>query len=376
MWTRSLFSRVLSPLSLLYGCFVRRWNGGFTDGSKSVTRLDVPVISVGNITVGGTGKTPLVEKLARYLSEQNIRAAVLSRGYGGHARSPLVVSDGINVLATAGAAGDEPYLMATKLKSVPVLVNRNRSVIGEMAIERYGCRVLLLDDGFQHRALARDLDIVVIDASRPWGNGWLLPAGPLREPLSALERADIIVLSRVESTADPERVRNALRQFTRNPVVEAKHVPDGWIDLKNRSVRPLKILKKERLFAFAGIGHPEAFLKTLEPLCRTVSGFLSFGDHHRYTGKDLFRIAKAAQRSGVDAVVTTEKDAVRLPSRIETEVPWYSLRIEIEFGRGEQELKNAMIQVIKRVNTRVNTPASSLAGSCSRSPGQKGMEDG
>ena len=345
MWKRSILSRLLRPIAFLYGGVIRRRNGEYTGGKKQAMRMDVPVISVGNITVGGTGKTPLVEALARHLQDRDIKGAVLSRGYRRRSRPPLVVSDGKSVCPTVEEAGDEPFLLASRLDGVPVLVGKDRACIGKMAVEHFGCGALLLDDGFQHRKLARDLDIVVIDASRPWGNGWLLPAGPLREPLSGLRRADLIVLSRVKEATDLSRVRDEVRQRTDCPIVETNHKPCEWVEPEKQLKHPLAWLRKKKLFAFAGIGNPDAFRRSIEPLCHSVVGFFTFRDHHRYADRDLFRIVSAAQRTGAEAIVTTEKDAVRFKRIPATNMPFVYLRIEIVLEKGDEFLFQALERI-------------------------------
>ena len=306
---------------------------GYTSGVRRRRRLPCPVVSIGNLTLGGTGKTPLTEWTAQWYRRQGWRVAVLSRGYGGEAtEQPQVVSAGDGPVADWRTAGDEAVLLARRLPGVPVLVGRDRYASGLYACKRFGAQVLVLDDGFQHHALHRDCDIVLIDASNPFGHGALLPRGTLREPLGALRRAQVVVLSRVETAGDAvsglcERIR---RYAGRQPIYRMAVNPAGLYRCGTGcSVQP-SWLRQRRVAAFAGLGNPRAFVASLAQCGARVAAFLAFPDHHPYTPTDWQAICDAAHREGVEALVTTAKDAVRLESSWSSPVPLYTLHINVE----------------------------------------------
>ena len=339
-WQSRFLWVFLWPFSMLYRLAIVIRNACYDAGVFRTTRLDVRVISVGNVTVGGTGKTPLVVSLAERLKENGRKVAVLSRGYGRKTKGVVVVSDGHRMLASPEESGDEPYLLAGRLRDVPVVVGESRVAAGRTAIDRYGCDVFVLDDAFQHRSIFRDVDLVVMDANRPWGNGQLLPAGPLREPLSSLDRAHGIVLTHA-GQLDPRDARLArIRKWTRAPFLFASHDPVGWVDLKDGTERPMGILNGKRVVAFAGIGNPSSFRKTLESAGVQTEHFLEFGDHHWYGDADIRRIQRSADEYGVDAVVLTEKDAVRLPVSVSWGKPVYYLKIRIKITSGKEFLED------------------------------------
>jgi len=307
--------------------------------------LNAKVISVGNITVGGTGKTPLVEKIAKMLQADGHRVAVLSRGYGRMGKGVIVVSNGKEVRGKWEETGDEPFLLARRLPGIPVVVGKNRVEAGRLAVQQWGCGVLLLDDGFQHMKVKRDLDLITMDAENPWGNKRLLPAGPLREPLSSVKRADAVILTQAHETRSAEKIKTKLHTYTSAPVFTAIHRPVEWVSLKDKMTFPVRFLRRKKVLAFAGIGNPQSFYTTLETLELDVFRFFIYKDHHNYSKKDRRRIFQEAGNRGVQAVVTTEKDAVRFPDVPESKIPVYYLRIEIEIEQGIQELK-AMLNSI------------------------------
>jgi len=275
-------------------------------------RLGVPVISVGNLTFGGTGKTPAVEAICRMLIERGKRVAILSRGHGGSARGSVVVSDGESVLSDADEAGDEPVLLARSLPGVPVVAGRDRRVSGDLACARFAPDVIVLDDGLQYWQLHRDLDIVVMDAERPFGSGFVMPMGDLREPVSGLRRAGVVLLSNADSL-DPSELL-ALTACVSKLAPEAlvlgcSRRASSLAGADGRSVE-LEWLKGLDVAAFCGIGRPQSFFGMLESLGARLTAQLAFGDHYRYTRDDIARICEA--RAGAKAVVTTEKDFARL----------------------------------------------------------------
>ncbi len=319
---------ILLAASCLYGLAVRTRIALYRQGRLSTRRLPCKTISIGNIAVGGTGKTPMTLWLAARLREAGYRTAVLSRGYGGSAEKRIgVASDGKTVRMGPEAAGDEPFMMANRLPGVPVLVGRDRYATGMRAVEQFGSEVVLLDDGFQHVKLERDMDLVLLDGGRPLGNGRLLPRGTLREPPSALARADGIVLTRWASGAAVPDVLN--RYAPSVPVFKSIHAPYPHLFLKagrKAATVPNGIgstfnpaaLSQCRVMGFSGIARNDAFQETLRSLGAGMAGFMGFSDHHRYTDADIRLILSTARDRSADLLATTEKDWARLADR----PPW------------------------------------------------------
>jgi tetraacyldisaccharide 4'-kinase len=293
--------------------------------------LPCPVVSIGNVTIGGTGKTPAVELAVRTLAEQGHRPAVVSRGYGRKSRGVLVVADVASIRREPDEAGDEPFLLARRLPGVPVVVGADRWAAGRVARESCGATALVLDDGFQQRTLAVSLEIVMARAERPWGNGRLLPAGPLREPLRALARADLIVATGAGHVRADEVAATAARFAPHAPVVTAALVPVGCWDGRRMEPVPLTTLKGARVLAFAGIGSPAAFAATLHEL-DVAADLVTFPDHHWYSADDLG--ALHARATGSDALVTTEKDWVRLRGRLGAGPPLYVISVALRMLDG------------------------------------------
>ena len=298
-------------LSKFYLCIIA-WNP--TRRKKELRR---PVISVGNIVVGGTGKTPAVEMLAHILKIWGRRVAILSRGYR---RKPTkssvrfgVVSDGKRILLGSEEGGDEPQQLAKNLPGVAVLVGKDRFLTGNIAIDKYGCDAIVLDDGYQYLALKRDLDIVVINASYPFGNGYLLPRGPLREPKSNLKRANLFLLTHVDESTNHEILKQELKSINPTaPIIESIHSPVFLQEIATGNRLELKFLTDRDIFALSSIGHPESFEKTLMNLGANVRDCFRFPDHHTYSFREIDRIRRLAHENGVETIVTTQKDAMRL----------------------------------------------------------------
>ncbi|MFH1980550.1 MAG: tetraacyldisaccharide 4'-kinase [Pseudomonadota bacterium] len=284
-------------------------------------RLPVPVISVGNLTVGGTGKTPMVAYLAGILAAAGCRPAIVSRGYrGGLEKRGGIVSDGRRILENAAAAGDEPFMLAMQLPGVPVAVGRDRYAIGCRIATDLRPDVILLDDGFQHLRLARDVDILLADARYPLGNGYVLPRGPLREPAAAARRAHGIVFTRSEHGVSPGFLRGGAA-FGGKPAFCAIHQPAVFRATGarrasdatgNLAPAPPDALRGRRLVAFAGIADNARFLESLDVLGGAVVSFSGFPDHHDYTAGQLSDLRRQVEAAGADALVTTEKDFYRL----------------------------------------------------------------
>lgn len=324
----------LAALSRPYGWSVSLRNRLYDQGWLAARRAEVPVISVGNLTAGGTGKTPAVEYLARFYRQQGLQVAVLSRGYGG-----------------AGQRNDEALVLEENLPDVPHLQGANRLALAEAAAREFGSDILILDDGFQHRRLARDLDVVLIDATRPWGHGQLLPRGLLREPPTSLKRAHLVLLTRVSQarSADLRRLRDEIAQLAPQAIVaESVHRPLEWVDA-TRQAWPLERIEGKPVAALCGIGNPEAFRRTLTALTADLKDFLIFADHQRYSRRHLARLTRWAEQLPTDAViVTTQKDLVKLKRIQLGGRTLLALRIGLELVAGrdrfEQELQGVLTQ--------------------------------
>lgn len=320
-------------LTWIYGLGVRGRLRLYRSGILSTRRLPHTVISVGNLTAGGTGKTPLVMFLARILAKAAFHPVILSRGYKGRAeKSQLLVSDGRTVFCEPEDSGDEPYLMARKLEGVPVVVGADRFASARLApgFSADPKLVFLLDDGFQHLRLKRDLNILVIDATDPFGGCRLLPAGRLREPLDGMKRADLVIVTRAHLPFDQEELETEVRRRNRlSPIVYFYHDAVGFTDLRTKARLPIRSLENRKVVAMAGIGNPSVFLSDLEHYQVRVVSKLLFRDHHRFSRDDLTRASREALDLGADAIVTTEKDAVRIEGLQAGNVPLLSLEIEV-----------------------------------------------
>ena len=321
IWSSLLFWG-LCPLSFLYGMIMRVRYGLYRIGLLSSYRASVPVISVGNIVAGGTGKTPMVDFLVRYLSGQGIRCAVVSRGYGGNYRQKVarvVDADG-TVKMTAAECGDEPYLLARRNPQVPVYVARKR-MLGVQAAERDGVELILLDDGFQHLAVQRDVDIVLLDAKRPFGNGRMLPAGILREPRPALRRADMVVMTRTGPVAGSPLHYSG-------PVLRSRHQPDKILKTLDGEVVPKADYSGKSCLAFAGIARPKDFFQSLRSFGFSNIEEVCLADHQEYNQDILNRLLGSCNNH--DLLITTEKDAVKL-SAADFPIPCYQTGVEMVF---------------------------------------------
>lgn len=320
----------LWPFSLLYGfvLVVRNWM--YDLGLFRCYAIGVPVISVGSLTAGGTGKTPIVEYVVAEFMNQHKKVAVVSRGYKRASKGCVVVSDGHTILADATQGGDEPVQIARKHRSAVVVVDEDRVRGTRTAVDRFGSEVVVLDDGFQHRRLARDLDIVVIDVEWPPQREWLLPAGKRREPMAALRRAGALVFSRW--TPESEAVKQYYRQRTSVPMFDARFVASTLVRLSDGSQLQRDSVRGQSCFVFCGIARPEVFEQTVKGLGVQVKGRRFFPDHYRYTLSDAERFLREATDLGVDFVLTTEKDAVRLVGvpmeHIVNRLPLYYVEID------------------------------------------------
>lgn len=303
------------------------------------------VISVGNITTGGTGKTPMAQWLARRLQERGARVAVAARGYGGSlSRAGAVVSDDRTIFLDARQAGDEPLLHARALSGVPVVIGRDRVAAARRAVREFGANVVVLDDGFQYWSLARDLDIVLLDARRPLDNGHLLPRGRLREPPSALRRAQAIVLTRADRASEKQRgaARAQIARWTSAPICEACHAPAALRDEATGRTIALDTLRGARVCALSALADNGAFAATLRELGACVALHVARRDHHSWRASELQRAARRALAINAAAVVTTQKDAVKMEAawpHAASGAPLWSLAIELDITGGGDELR-------------------------------------
>lgn len=334
----SLFPLYLA--SIPYGWAVSMRTLLYSSGFLKQNRLPCPVISIGNITVGGTGKTPLVIHLAQRLVEEGISIAILSRGYKRKKDSSPLVSDGKTIFLPPEDSGDEAYLMAQRLKNVPVLVGKDRFRNGLMALQTLKVQGFLLDDGFQHLSLYRNLNIVLIDSLIGFGSGYLLPRGILREPLSSLQRADLFILTKVKEKKDCDPLENRLKELhPRAKIFHSHYEPVEFVN-SHGEIQELSLLKGRRVLAFSGIARPETFSSLLEQMGVEIQKELVFPDHHSYSISDLERIRREAR--GVDFLVTTEKDMVKLAQSPLSTFPLMALRIDVKVWEEEEFYRKVM----------------------------------
>ncbi|MBN2432355.1 MAG: tetraacyldisaccharide 4'-kinase [Acidobacteria bacterium] len=326
LWT--ILAWAPSQLYRMYQ-YLRGWL--FAHGWRRIHRLKTPVLSVGNLTVGGTGKTPVTAFLAEYLANKGYRTVIISRGYGGRSvpqREPdavKVVSDGQRVLLNAAAAGDEPYLLANKVPGAAVLCHPDRLRAGRWAEEHLRPDIILLDDGFQHMRLHRDYNLLLMDGRRPLGNGRVLPAGPLREPAVAIRRADAILLTRCEVSSPPPDLIRRLGLITPDvPVYTSNFRLTTLYAAAQNSDISLSRFKGKPVVAFCGIAHPQQFFRMLTAAGLQLRAVLTFDDHQDYSAAEEQRIVAACNRTGAVAALTTRKDQVKLPA-VELPCPLYGV---------------------------------------------------
>lgn len=312
--------------------------------------LGALTISVGNLTVGGTGKTPVVEFLAKTLQHQGRRVAILSRGYKSKALakpqswdSPLAARDLPKIVSAEGKihlnsvfAGDEPYMLAKNLPDVAVLVDRDRVKSARFAVRALNCDTLLLDDGMQYLRMARGIDMVLVDANAPFGSGALLPAGTLREPRHHLRRAHIILITKSDGSDHEQLIAQLRRYNPRAPIVITTHGPQHLENLFTQERLPLASLQGKHVAALSAIAVPESFENSLSKLGATVQFTKRFSDHHRFSHRDIASFMRRCLERDVDMVVTTEKDAVRYPRNQPPLVPVWFLRIEVKILSGQE----------------------------------------
>ena len=360
-----------------YTWAVRRRNRRYQSGAAAVHRVAVPVICVGNLTLGGTGKTPMVQWLARWLAGRQISVGIVSRGYGarcqaGHPRSGSGVrcqvsgseapglrpGDQGSPYGRRGRGGtpapqnDEALELAWNLPNVPHVQDPDRVAAARRAIDEFRCRVILLDDGFQHRRIARDLDLVLLDALEPLGFGHVFPRGTLREPLEGLARADVVALSRADLIGADQRaeIRRQVEHYApRAQWMELAHRPEALVGFAKPQAA-LESLAGQRVLAFCGIGNPAGFRHTLAACGYQVVEFLEFPDHHGYTRRDLDRLVAAAGRLDVAAILCTQKDLVKLAGSRLGGRPLWAVRIGLEILTGREAFESRLASVVSEAH--------------------------
>ena len=303
------------PLSPIYTGLMKLRNYGYDKGFFKSNELNCPVISIGNVVMGGTGKTPHVIATASFLKKLGKKPAIISRGYGGtHKDGTLIVHDGSNLLVSADIAGDEPVMMAETLGNVPVLVNKNRYKAGVKALKNFDVDIILLDDGFQHRALKRDIDIVLLNTKAPFGNGRVFPGGELREDLSSIKRADMLILTKANGLKDDEKNQlkaMLLKRWPEKPVFFSENRFTSLLGLDNKKIN-ITSLKNAKVYGFCGIAQPETFFQALKQMGANILGQKVFSDHHKYSVNDILNLLEQSRKLGCDFVVTTQKDGVKI----------------------------------------------------------------
>ncbi|MDD3149446.1 MAG: tetraacyldisaccharide 4'-kinase [Candidatus Gastranaerophilales bacterium] len=327
----------LKPFSLAYLGIIKTRNFLYNKGILKTTYLPAYTISIGNLTTGGTGKTPITAKIANYIKNNlNKEVSILSRGYGGDLSTSKIniISDGKNIFHSADMAGDEPYWFATNTKEIPIITGKNRIKSGSTAVEKFNSEIIVLDDGFQHLKLGRHLNILVIDCHKWFGNDNLLPQGPLREPLEQIKRADkIILMNKLPLTFETERTINKYKEIFeekyQKPVFICNMKPFRIYDIQDFNT-PVDI---QKIGAFTAIAQPEYFFKTLENTNAQLMYTKTFADHYLYTKENIENLIAEALKNGAEALITTEKDAVKvcgILKEINIKIPVFTLKMHID----------------------------------------------
>jgi tetraacyldisaccharide 4'-kinase len=384
--TAWLLAAVLRTLSWVFTGIVRTRTYLYETRVLHDQPLGCLVVVVGNLSVGGTGKTPVVETFARSLLQRGRRVAILSRGYGSRkeprwqkalrwfthreAPPPRIVSDGEQLLMGPDQAGDEPYMLARNLPGVVVLVDKNRVKAGQYAIRQFGADVLLLDDGFQYLPLRGQLNLLLIDKNNPFGNRCLLPRGILREPVSHMQRASYVFVTKSDGVADPELEADIRRYKPEGELIECRHAPKYLKSVWGAELLPLEWLKGRAVATFSGIATPESFESFVTGFGASITHNHRFIDHHRFNGHELERFYAAAEGTAATAIITTEKDSVRLrPEWASRQLPIYFLRLEVEILRGAQDFEEAIARICFP-KTKVTPTRSPFLSAAQRAPKQ------
>jgi tetraacyldisaccharide 4'-kinase len=355
----SLLASLLSVISTGYSGLVGTREFLYKKRIFKSGKLPCTVISIGNITVGGTGKTPMTIYLAELIKDFGLRVAVVSRGYKGRAeKKGGIVSNGKKIYMDAADAGDEPCMIAARLKGVPVVIGGDRFAAGSMAVKQFDPDVIILDDAFQHLKIQRDINLVLLDNNLPFGNRRMLPRGILREPVSALKRGDALLLTRADYEINglPEDLNEIARGI---PVFRSSHMPylntvvkcgtsEAALKTQLKDYQGLNILKHKELFLFSGIARNRDFYNSVNSIEKNIKGFLEFPDHYIYTNNDIKRIIQSAIESGADCIVTTEKDYARMDREITWPLDLIVIGVEISLGKDKEAFSLFMKKRILR----------------------------
>jgi tetraacyldisaccharide 4'-kinase len=339
-----LVAWILLPFAFLYWISITARKALYGTGLFKQVRLPAKVISVGGITIGGSGKTPAVIHLAKYLESIGKKTLILTRGYGGETQTSVVVRPGDDTMK--GSLSDEVRLISEKV-SVTIGVGADRVAAFWKASDSKEFDAVILDDGFQHFKITRDLDIVVLDATAPFGNSYLLPSGNLREPKASLRRADLIVLTRISQCENAVRVGERLaNDFENKTIVLADYVPDGIRQVHTGEIVDSGIFSDRSIFAFSAIANPDSFFSILESEGLEIVGKRAFRDHHIFTQTDIEELVREARTAECSAFVVTEKDAVKLKALDCGRIPIYAFRIRLQISEGEDSLRNTIMKVL------------------------------
>ena len=358
----SLVRGFLRVLSAIFSWIVQLRIRLYNIGIFSTKSLGCMIVSIGNITVGGTGKTPAVELFAKALLKEGRKVAIISRGYKSSSRFRMkrfikkifmlipkdkhvkVVSDGKKIYLNSYLAGDEPYMLAKNLPGVVVVVDKDRVRAGEYVIQRYGIDTIILDDGYQHLPLNPRYDVVLVDATNPFGNNFMLPRGILREPITNLNRANLIMLTKAQKGKDYSELKNTIRQNNYNAdLIECRHTSVSLVDVMDGSVKELFYLKGKKVGVISAIADPYGFENAVSDLGGNIVFTKRFQDHHRFSTKELRDILKDGNRKNITALITTEKDAVRFPKLTSTRgINVFYLQVEMEIVNGEEDFKKCV----------------------------------
>lgn len=323
---------ILGALGNGYGLIQAGRALAYQKGVLSHWQAPCPVIGVGNLTAGGTGKTPMVAWLGRYFLDRGIPLGVVSRGYRQKSRTPVtVVADGNKIHLSAPQAADEAVLLAQELPGATLLTGPDRRRLIHYATNHSGCRLIIMDDSFQHMQVHRDFNLLLLDARRPWGNGQILPGGLLRESPKAIQRAHGIVLTRADTDVDIPATIAAINHLAPHiPIAQCHHAPWHWIRAGDGKILPLEALQGQKMLAFCGIANPESFRTTLKRLSIHPVDFKTYADHHVVTNAEMRQLETSARRHNADILVTTQKDLVKISNNA-TDLPIYALAIGIRF---------------------------------------------
>ncbi|MBR1590130.1 MAG: tetraacyldisaccharide 4'-kinase, partial [Acidaminococcaceae bacterium] len=361
-WYAFILLGLLRGLSYVYGFGARVNLWMYEAGFLPRRKLDCCVISIGNITVGGTGKTPTAQRVAMIIKDMGYRVVILNRGYRSHWDKPLgVVSDGKKIYMTSYEAGDEAYLMAKMMPGIPVVIGKNRDVTGRYAVEEMNAEVIIMDDGYQHWQLNRDLDIVLVDTLNLFGNGYLLPRGILREPLSHLDRADMFFFTKSDQSSLLTRTSLAenIRQYnTEAPIIESIHHAKEFVEIADwykgiqQNPVPLEDLKGKKVMVFSAIGNPSSFEQNVSGCGLDILEAIRYPDHHDYGMLEMQYIGERAAELQADALITTGKDAVKIPTEFiyfNRDIPLYVMNMDIMITKNEDAFEKKLTDTVETV---------------------------